>query len=156
MEPSPEGAPPLGLFTRGKFQEDYPCTALARTAATLAASPANAKARLCLAEFWRLNGFDYYLAGTRPKADELGGSAPLFPGKPTARSALYAAVLADRTAAPEDIAYALYRSVQCYAPSGNNACGGEDVPQTQRKAWFQRLKRDYPTSRWASDLKYFW
>lgn len=156
MELSPQGMPPLGLFTRGKFQEGYPCTVLSRTAATLASNPADVTARLCLAEFWRLNGFDDYLAGVRPKADELGGSAALFPGRPVSRSVLYAAVLIDRAAAPDEAAYALYRSVQCYAPSGNNACGGEDVAQARRKAWFQRLKRDYPTSRWARDLKYFW
>jgi hypothetical protein len=156
MDPSRDYAPPVGLFTRGKFQEEYACPALATTAATLATSPGSAKARLCLAEFWRLNGFDDYLAGTRPKADELGGTPDLFPGKPASRSALYAAVLADGAAAPDDIAYTLYRSVQCYAPSRSNACGGKEVPQSQRKAWFQRLKREYPASRWAIDLKYYW
>jgi hypothetical protein len=156
MAPSPDGAPPLGLFTRGRFQDGYSCPALAKTAATLASRATDAKALLCLAEFWRLNGFDDYLSATRPKADELGGSAELFPGRASPRAALYAAVLADRSAAPDDTAYALYRSVQCYAPSRNNTCGGEDVPEAQRKAWFQRLKRDYPTSRWATDLKYYW
>jgi hypothetical protein len=156
MAPSPEGTPPIGLFTRGKFQEDYACPALARTAATLASRPTDVKARLCLAEFWRLNGFDDDLAGSRPKTEELGGTAEAFVGKPMPRAALYAAVLADRAAMPEDTAYALYRAIQCYAPSGNNACGGEDLPEAQRKTWFQRLKRDYPKSRWAIDLKYFW
>jgi hypothetical protein len=156
MDPALEGAPPLGLFTRGTFQGEYACPALATTAATLAASTSHAKARLCLAEFWRLNGFDDYLAGTRLKADELGGTPELFPGKPASRAALYAAVLADRTAAPDDVAYVLYRSVQCYAPSGSNACGGDEVPQSQRKAWFQRLKREHPASRWTIDLKYYW
>jgi hypothetical protein len=156
MDPSAKGVPPLGLFTRGKFQEEYACPALAKTAATLASSPNDVKARLCLGEFWRLNGFDDYLAGARPDDDELGGSAELFTGRPTPRGALYAAILAARAAVAEDTAYALYRSIQCYAPGGNNACGGEDVPKAQRKAWFQRLKRDYPTSRWATDLKYFW
>jgi hypothetical protein len=156
MDPSLDSAPPVGLFTRGKFQEGYACPALARTAATLAATPSDAKARLCLAEFWRLNGFDDYLAGNRRKIDELGGTPELFPGKAASRAAVYAGILADRAAAPDEIAYALYRSVQCYAPSGSNACGGEEVSQSQRKAWFQRLKREYPASRWAIDLKYYW
>jgi hypothetical protein len=72
------------------------------------------------------------------------------------RSAIYAGVLADRTASADDTAYALYRSIQCYAPSRNNACGGQDVPEAQRKAWFQRLKRDYAGGRWATSLKYYW
>jgi hypothetical protein len=26
----------------------------------------------------------------------------------------------------------------------------------QRKAWFSRLKRGYPSSRWAKELIYWW
>jgi hypothetical protein len=52
--------------------------------------------------------------------------------------------------------YALYRAVMCYAPSGYNDCGGEDVDKAVRKAWFQQLKRDYPGSVWAKSLKYYW
>jgi hypothetical protein len=44
----------------------------------------------------------------------------------------------------------------CYAPSGYNDCGGEDVDKAVRKAWFQQLKRDYPGSVWAKSLKYYW
>lgn len=156
MDPSGDNAPPVGLFARGKWQEGFPCPALARTAAQLANRP-TAGARLCLAEFWRLNDFDAYLAASRQTgADELGGTAELFPGTAMPRAALYAAVLADKTATPDQTAYALYRSVRCYAPSRNNACGGKDVPESQRKAWFQRLKRDYATSKWAADLPYYW
>ena len=54
------------------------------------------------------------------------------------------------------MAYALYRAVNCYAPSGNNQCGGADVPQEQRRAWFQQLKRDYAGSQWAQKLRYYW
>ena len=85
MEPLPDGAPPLGLFTHGKFQGEYACPALATTAAVLASRPSGVKAQLCLGEFWRLNGFDGYLASTRPKYDELGGSSELFPGRPGRR-----------------------------------------------------------------------
>ncbi|WP_404480521.1 hypothetical protein [Novosphingobium sp. BL-52-GroH] len=157
MSADPESRPPVGLFLRGKFQEDYVCPALARTVAALAARPGDVKARLCLAEFYRLNGFDDYLADRdHPPGNQLGGTAGLFPGKVTPRAGLYAAVLADRSATPEDTAYALYRSVMCYAPSRNNSCGGADASEAQRRAWFQRLKRDYPKSKWAIDLKYYW
>lgn len=157
LDPSREQAPPLGLFRRGKVQEDYRCPALAQTAATLAGQSNDVKARLCLAEFWRLNGFDAYLAASGyPPAQDLGGTRDLFPGAAISRSALYAGVLSDRTAAPEDTAYALFRSVRCYAPSGINECGGKDVPKAQRQAWFQRLKREFPNNRWARDLPYYW
>ncbi|WP_157081305.1 hypothetical protein [Novosphingobium naphthalenivorans] len=148
---------PLALFTKGRWQAGYACAALARTAATLAVNPADVKARLCLAEFYRLNGFDDYLVGGGgPAADQLGGTPDLFPGTPVTRAGLYAGVLAARGASAEDTAYALYRSVRCYAPSGGNSCGGEGVPLAQRKAWFQRLKREYPKSQWAIALKYYW
>ncbi|HUD28514.1 MAG TPA: hypothetical protein VMQ93_06550, partial [Novosphingobium sp.] len=157
MGPDADSRPPVGLFARGRFQEHYACPSLARTAATLAATPGDVKARLCLGEFWRLNGFDDYLAGNaRPDADQLGGTKDLFPGTPVPRAGLYAAVLADRSATPEDTAYALYRSVMCYAPSRINSCGGAEASEAQRRAWFQRLKRDYPKSKWASELKYYW
>lgn len=148
---------PFALFARGRWQEGYPCPALKQTAATLAARPADVAARLCLAEFYRLNGFDDYLASeNKPDAEELGGTAGQFPGKAATRADIYAAVLSDRAAAGEDAAYALYRSVMCYAPSGNNSCGSAQVPSAQRKAWYQRLKAQHPKSKWAIALKYYW
>lgn len=148
---------PLGLFTKGKWSDGYACPALAQTAKALAANPQAVGPRLCLGDFWRLNGFDSTDVGDTPrKADELGGFADLFPGKPTPRSAIYASVIADPRVTGPDKAYALYRAVMCYAPSGYNGCGGKDVPKSQRKAWYDQLKATYPTSPWAKKLRYFW
>lgn len=149
---------PVGLFSRGQTGSgDYACPALAATAATLARSSQDAPARLCLGEFWRLNGFDGFTQlDDLPPADELGGAPSLWPGKPLTRGRIYAAVIADKGAAPADKAYALYRAINCYAPSGNDSCGGGAVPVSQRKAWFDRLRRDYPQSAWARKLRYYW
>jgi hypothetical protein len=148
---------PLALFTKGRWEAGYPCPAVARTAATLASRPTDVKARLCLGEFYRLNDFDMYLSGEgTPPEDQLGGSPTQFTGKVTNRADIYAAVLADRSAGPDDTAYALYRAVMCYAPSGNNSCSKDDVPVAQRKAWHDRLKREFPKSKWAIELKYYW
>ena len=127
------------------------------TAATLARNPREVKARLCLGEFYRLNGFDD-IGGREeaPKRDELGGTPTLFSGKPTPRGDIYADVIADPQAPAGEKAYALYRAINCYAPSGNNACGNADVAESQRRAWFQRLKRDYAASPWAKQLRYYW
>jgi hypothetical protein len=65
-------------------------------------------------------------------------------------------VIADRAATADDKAFALNRAVRCYAPGGNNSCSGTEVEQAQRKAWYLRLKRDYPQSRWATTLKNYW
>jgi hypothetical protein len=114
--------------------------------------------RLCLGDFFRLHGLDYMHGkyDLRPKADELGGFANGFAGKRNFRSEFYTAIAADSAAKPGDKAYALYRAVMCYAPSAMNDCGGADVPKSQRKAWFDQLKRDYPQSPWAKKLRYYW
>lgn len=154
----PGNAAPLGLFAKGKtVGSGFACPALITTAATLAANPQDIHARLCLGEFWRLNNFDGFTTlDTAPSKGLLGGAANDFPGKPLARGAIYAAVIADPRSAPDDRAYALFRAVNCYGPSGYNGCGGEDVPIAQRKGWYDRLKREFPKSPWAQKLKYYW
>lgn len=148
---------PVGLFRDDKRAADFACPALFRTADMLAANAADAHAQLCLADFWRLNGFDHF-GGTDPVADPntLGAAPGYFPGKMITRASIYAAVLANPRAATDDKAYALYRSVYCYAPAGNNDCGAEDADPAQRRAWFQRLKQSYPQSRWAKKLTVYW
>jgi hypothetical protein len=123
--------------------------------ATLEKNPLAPTARLCLGEFLRLNGFDWFPFDA-PLEQGLGSSRPLFPGMPITRQAIYRGVIADPAASAADKAYALFRAVNCYAPAGSNGCGGEEVALSQRKAWFQRLKREYPQSRWARELKYYW
>jgi hypothetical protein len=146
----------LGVFRRGTWGDEYPCAPLTRSVTALSRNPRDAKALLCLGEFYRINGFDSARWTTPPKADELGGTATLFPGRGSARAALYDAVIADPAAAADEKAYALYRAVYCYAPSGTSDCGGVEVPKSQRQAWFQRLKKDYPASEWAKQLRYYW
>ncbi|WP_421838522.1 hypothetical protein [Novosphingobium sp.] len=155
---APGSATPLGLFVKGRTaQAGFACPALQGTVAALAANPQDVHARLCLGEFWRLNGFDgFSTLDTPPSRGALGGAANEYPGKPLARGAIYAAVITDARSAPDDRAYALYRAVNCYGPSGYNSCGGEDVPIAQRKGWYDRLKREFPKSSWAQKLKYYW
>lgn len=151
-----EQAPPLGDFAWTGTKEGYRCPSLVDVATTLAKTPNDVHASLCLGEFARLNGYDGFVLDRQPAATELGGSPTQFPGKPFARQVIYQRVMTDAVAAPQDRAYALYRAVQCYAPSGSNDCGGDDVPVATRKAWFTRLKREFPTSPWAQSLQYYW
>jgi hypothetical protein len=148
--------PPVGIFAQSTRLEDYDCPPLKETAGQLAKDPHAAKARLCLTEYMRVTGFDDFSLDHQPAKDELGGTASLFAGPAFSRLEIYKAIMADAGAAPADKAYALYRAVNCYAPSGTNACGGAGVPIAQRKAWFLRLKKDYPTSSWAQSLRYYW
>ncbi|BBF71948.1 hypothetical protein [Sphingomonas bisphenolicum] len=158
---------PAGLFRTGKWSDGFPCPAVAQTAATLTRTPADAKARLCLGDFYRLNGFDgFSLFNPGENAMALGNGPDGFPGRPLSRSDIYAAIIADKKAAPENRAYALYRAVMCYAPSGYSNCGGPhrnydemdaaQAPKGDRKAWFTELKQRYPNSQWAKALRYYW
>ncbi|KEQ52422.1 hypothetical protein [Sphingobium chlorophenolicum] len=158
---------PVGLFRKGKWSDGFACPTLVQTAATLARNPANTKARLCLGDFYRLNGFDgFSLFRASDDKLALGNGPDGFPGRPQSRDDIYTRIIADRNAAAEDRAYALYRAVMCYAPSGYNSCGGPyrnyeemeaaQAPQAERKAWFTELKQRYPDSRWAKALRYYW
>jgi len=148
----------LSVFAKGRLMEaGFSCPALSSTVQTLAAEPRQMHAQLCLGEFWRLNGFDDFTAlDIAPPAGELGGAVSGFPGLPNRRGSFYEAAIADPRAAPVDKAYALFRSVRCYAPSGINSCGGVDAPKAQRKAWFDRLHREFPKSVWAQKLRVYW
>ena len=149
---------PLGIFTRGRVQADYACPQLAATVEALARNAQDVQAQLCLGEFWRLNGFDYLYAQVEAGvADgELGSTVEPFPGTQTPRSALYDSIIANPNAPANDKAYALYRAIRCYAPTGSSTCGGEEVPESRRKAWFEQLKTQYANTRWARDLRYYW
>lgn len=156
---------PVGLFTTGRFTDGYTCPSLSATAAVLAKAPKDVKGRLCLGEFYRLNGFDDFYEFDPPELGNYGDPLPkgtlgsgksLFPGTQTPRAAIYSSIIADPAAAPADKAYAYYRAIRCYAPSGNNTCGGDEVEESQRKAWFNTLKKQYPTTRWAKELQYYW
>ncbi|MEM1133145.1 MAG: hypothetical protein AAGH53_09420 [Pseudomonadota bacterium] len=156
---------PVGLFTRGRASENIQCPQLQQIAQTLASKPRDYRARLCLGDFFRRNGFDNFsLRGPNrwsaykdaPAYPMLGQSPDQFPGEVKGRQVIYQDIIADRSAPAQWRSYALYRAVRCYAPTGSNSCGGKAVPESQRKAWFQELKRRYPQSQWAKDLKYYW
>ena len=148
--------PSLGIFTKGATSEDYRCPSLRDSAARLAGDARDPVARLCVAEFVRLNNLDGFFLDTQPPADELGGTATRFPGRPFSRLETYKSLIAAPATPAADRAYALFRAVNCYAPSQVNACGGEDVAPAVRKGWFQQLHKDHPSSRWAQASKYYW
>jgi hypothetical protein len=148
--------PPLGVFTQTGNLGDYGCGALKETAALLAKTPKSPKGQLCLADFMRANGFDQNQLDVPPGENELGSAPSRFKGGPYARFTVYRALIDNPKTPAEDKAYALYRAVRCYAPAQSNSCGGGDVEQPQRKAWYVQLKKQYPNSRWAKELQSYW
>jgi hypothetical protein len=154
----------IAIFKWAGAKEGFVCPSLATLATALAGAPKDAPSLMCLAEFARNNGFDNGASwpdlpqslDILPSKDELGGSPSMFPGKPFSRLEVYKNVIADPAAPATSKAYALYRAVYCYGPSGYNSCGGVEVPKSQRKAWYNQLKKSYPASPWAVKLKYYW
>ncbi len=138
-----------------KGDEGYACPSLRDVAATLQQQPGDGRALNCLAELVRLHGVNDGQSGT-PADGELGHGPSAFPGATYARMNSYLSVLTNKAAERPAKAYALYRVIHCYAPSGYNDCGGKDVPKDARKVMFQALKTEYADSPWAQKLKYYW
>ncbi|CAM3190472.1 hypothetical protein SPAN111604_09420 [Sphingomonas antarctica] len=148
--------PAVGLFVRPPNLGDFSCPPLGNTVQALATDPRASTPRICLAEFIRSNGFDHFAYDGPLEGNGLAGTPPQFPGVPYSRQAVYQGVIADPRTTADERAYALYRAVRCYAPSGINDCGGKDVDVSQRRAWFKQLKTSYPNSRWAKVSELYW
>lgn len=153
-----EAAPkiPVGMFLRTVEYGDFDCPQLMQTAATLNKNPKNPRARICLAEYLRLGGFDDYWLDKSSPTDQLGGAKSQFPGDPYSRLETYKQLISDRNSPRNVRAYALFRAIWCYGSSGRNSCGGKEVPVSQRASWFRDLKRNHANTKWAKDLKYYW
>jgi hypothetical protein len=151
-----EARAPLVLFGPKARVGETGCPALLATVRQLAAAPKAIRPRLCIAEYFRVNGFDDFELDDPVPGGGLGASKSQFPGEAYQRLEVYKSVIADPASSNEDRALALNRAVRCYAPTGSNSCGGTEVGVEQRRAWFNRLRRDYPKSRWAQSLKIYW
>lgn len=138
-------------------EEGYSCPSLQETVTTLSKNARDAHALNCLGEFFLRTGTD-----VRFDWDEgnmltgLTDARPHYAGNRFTRLDNYMQVIADAKAATDDKSYALYRAIYCFAPSGSNDCGTQDISLETRKAWFRQLKTKYKGSQWARQLKYYW
>ncbi len=133
----------------------YQCPSLREAAATLGRDGNDARSLNCVGELIRLQGV-HYGQDSAPPATDLGGADSLFPVTGYSRLDGYMKVIANPQAERDARAYALYRAVRCYAPSGSNDCGHQDIPQRTRKQWFDTLHKEYPDSVWAKSSNYYW
>lgn len=164
--PEMDGHRPLEIFTwTGKKSTDsYGCPSTLGIAQILAKNAQDPYGLICLGDFVNTNdlesGFSVRAYSVQKISDvttAVLGSAPShFPGKTFSRGEGYKTVIADANAAPDLKAYALYRSIKCYATSGYNHCSDDNVEKSVRKSWFQSLKTHYPNTTWAKSLKYYW
>lgn len=151
-------APSLALFQwpGGSGDAGYTCPNLHEIASTLAANPQDPQGLNCLGEFIRSNDLDAFPLDQQPPAPELGSSATQFSGQRYSRLDGYLQVMAAPKAGNNERAYALYRAINCFAPSGYNGCGPQEIDPALRKQWFQTLKKQHAKTPWAQSLKYYW
>jgi len=134
---------------------DYHCPSLREIAETLEHNRKDARSLNCVGEMVRIQGIHYGQDAAPPQTD-LGGGNSLFPVTNYSRMDGYLEVIADHSAESDARAYAFFRAIRCFAPSGSNDCGKQDIPLSTRKRWFQMLHQEYPNSVWAQSLKYYW
>ncbi len=146
----------LFQWSGDKAESGYACPSIAQIASTLQADPKSPKGLNCLGEFILINHLDGMPLDQVRAAGSLGSTASLFKGETFSRLDGYRKVIDNPKAPHNDKAYALYRAIYCYARSGYNNCGGEDVDKSVRKGWFRQLKTGYADTEWAESLKYYW
>jgi len=148
----------LKLFewSGAKAESGYACPSIAETAATLQRDAKHPQGLNCFGEFILRNGLDGMPLDQQPQADTLGGTPTAFKGEVYSRLDGYQQVFGNTKAARDDRAYALFRAINCYAPSGYNSCGGKEVEPAVRKAWFRQLKGSFADTQWGKSLQYYW
>jgi len=151
----PQPSENLAPFVANGKSAGYACPSLREVAATLQHDGNDAKSLNCVGELVRLHDV-HYGQDNVPLGTDLGGSDSMFPATNYSRMDGYLKVIAETQAAADARAYALYRAVNCYAPSGNNACGKQDIAKGTRKQWFDMLHKEYANSVWAKSSKYYW
>jgi hypothetical protein len=149
-----DGNDPFSIFRPQESNTGYSCPDLVATTATLAKKPKDVGGRLCLGDYFRGKNYDLELEAAAK--DDLGGTGTLFAGPVLARQDFYIDIMKNPKASRNDRAYAIYRAIHCYAPVGENDCGGADVDRAVRKKWFLELKAKYGDTTWAKQQDVFW
>lgn len=149
----------------GQNEPEYTCPSLLNSVQALSRKNDDASALNCVSEFLRLFFYyDYYTpllayqSGIRTESQNryLGETPDLFKNKAYSRFDFYLAVIDNPKAAATAKAFALSRAINCFASSGNNHCGTQEIAKSQRAAWFKLLKSNYKSSPWAEQQKYYW
>lgn len=155
-------------------KDGYTCPAIKELLAALQQNPNSARWLNCMGDFLRASSWNYpdpAIADEDPvqfgvhhwhEAADYGLPATkaedAFGGKVYTSLDYYQEVIERRDAkkTDEDVAYALHRATTCFAYSGYNRCGDQEVPKAQRGAWFKRLKTQYKNFLWSKEQKYYW
>ena len=138
------------IWVGTKITPQMQCPDLFSLTQKLENSPQDLKLRLCLGEYARsTQGYNIsYVTALEKETSS-------FQGAIFTRGQVYKDIIKSSSVADLK-AYALYRSIMCYSPSGMNDCQDAEVEKSTRKQWFDHIKRDYPSTSWAQSLKYYW
>jgi hypothetical protein len=136
-------------------KDNFTCQKWSKVLADLNSDKVPPQALLCLGERLRTLE-DSFIKPLVPYKDELGKSDDNFNCKSLTRLPLYLAVIDNDSAKDDDKAFALRRALYCFATSGYNHCGTEEIPAEKRKDWFIKLKSEYKKSPWSIKQKYYW
>lgn len=139
-----------------KAESGYRCPSIAEIAAVLEKNASDDQGLICMGEFMLRNHLDDSPLNEKLTDGVLGSGPSSFPGESFSRHNAYVTVINNPKASHTDVAYALYRGINCYGPAGINSCGGEDVEPKVRKFWFQDLKKEFADTRWAKSQQYYW
>jgi len=139
----------------------YKCPSLQDIAELLARDSQSPKGLNCLGEFILRNHLDQFDdtglgSWSQHSQDDLGSAPSQFQGPLFSRLDGYMRVMANPAAEREDKAYALFRAINCFARVGANTCGPQSIEQSQRGAWFHRLKTEFKDTKWAHDQDIYW
>lgn len=154
-QPTPNGDVRLSTFKWGGegTPQGYYCQDLTTTLGALIQRSDDGHALNCLGEYLRNKEPEINLWQGQEMIWGLSASKSI---TTPSRLKLYQAVIANPKAEPEDKSYALYRAINCYAPSGYNGCDNQEISKGMRQTWFNTLKQRYGNSVWAKSLKYYW
>ena len=147
-----QSAPELAIYTWNgtTISSKLECPNLLKLSEDLSQQPNDLSLKLCLGEFVRSNSAWRLREHYWQMPEQAQQKSHYF-----SRGAVYREIIAEQ-AKGELHAYALYRSVMCYAPAGINDCQDIEVPKSTRQQWFNQLKKQYPNSTWAKSLKFYW
>ncbi|MEB3752919.1 hypothetical protein [Acinetobacter sp. MD2(2019)] len=126
------------------------CPNLPTLTQQLEKSPKDPLLNVCMGEYNRAHHFGWQYDDSESTTLNDHFEGPVF-----ARGNVYKSLIRSNQKS-ELQAYALYRAIMCYSPSGMNDCGDSEVAKPVRKQWYDQIKRDYPNTSWAKSLKYYW
>lgn len=102
---------------------------------------------------------NYHLTDLTPAKlapGQVGGVTAKWAGEIKSTLQVFQQIIDDNSTPAEVKAKALSGAINCFRRTGANRCDAQDIPASQRKAWFTTLKKTYGKSQWAEAQSVYW